>query len=478
MSLRYYSSEAIDAPQLLNRWGDFNAIINYIIDGGSVSTADSIEWVSVGKVKITSTTVLKYQRSQVIAVSGCNEALYNGEYFIETFDAESKSMICYRSTIPDNLPKETNVGAISIRVSGCGMERVFGGVADLRTVFKTKNGIQFRIDDRNIYEMMQPAQTPNNFWLKFARVSMAEEYDALDSCDYENKKIFPFNINRPMENFYPTGLYTGQAWVNTNYNNIYGDSTNQNEQPVNYLNYKNTTNVYAASSGNNRLYWDIYANDEVMYIYMITYANKINKCATRCYVFGEYDCVNPSFKNGYMMHHRFSETYNLSYNEAISINSGNIYMFESSAYRNSQYSPTIGSSGYSVYNQWGVAILDNGASTTTISAHSPTFATYGMVNSDYVISSGNTSGAMGYPNAPDGKIYTSDISVCNNNVFYGVMKHVRWILSGIGSNYFLNSGNLLHNELVKIDNNYYITAKSSQYSNNKNSWVLYKLYRP
>ena len=31
----FYSSASPDAPKLKNNWGDFNTLINYIIDGGS-----------------------------------------------------------------------------------------------------------------------------------------------------------------------------------------------------------------------------------------------------------------------------------------------------------------------------------------------------------------------------------------------------------------------------------------------------------
>ena len=48
----FYTSISEDAPKLNNTWGDFNKVINYIVDGGTEYPVVKIEPHSDQKVKI------------------------------------------------------------------------------------------------------------------------------------------------------------------------------------------------------------------------------------------------------------------------------------------------------------------------------------------------------------------------------------------------------------------------------------------
>ena len=483
--LYFYSNDTVGAPQLNNQWGDFNKIINYLIDGGPLTKVNSVEWITHKKIKISSSTKINYLKSQTITVSGCINESYNGEYFIEKFDAEYKNMICYRNDLADLLEPETSDN-ININITACGMERVFGGVSDLRTVIKTKSGIHYRIDDRNVYDMLTPKMTPNNNWLKFARISMAEYYDNLDVADYESVKLFPFNKERPNENFYPDGLYAGQTWINTNYLHFASASSTGTPSMLSTIPLNNTTSSYVTSSSN-RMKWRIYANDEIIYIYFHCYytntSTNVSAKSSRCYVIGEYNCINPNFKNGYLSFDHFGNGLN---NTTATNNS--VYLEQSSSSSSTNFNFIIGSNGNTSQYSSTAAILDNGSTYTLVSGHSPTFAPAGMFRrSDNCLSSGNTYyGAMGYPNQADGKIYTSDISVCNGNIYYGTLKHVKWILSGISSRAESDTNNkLIDGDIINIDDDYYICAvgdstyqqSNTIYGQPRTSWVLFKLKR-
>lgn len=481
--LYFYSSNCVGAPQLNNQWGDFNKIINYLIDGGENVSMSTVEWIGVGKVKISSATAIGFKKAQTIIVTGCTIEGFNGEYFIESFSPDYMSMNCYRSDLPDNLGLDDS-SAIQARIRPCGIERVFGGVDDLRTVIKTRSGVHFRIDDRNVYSMMTPVQNAGTHWMKFARICMADSFLGLDELDYENVNVFPFNPQRPNENIQPDGLYCGQAFITHNFVPFPYRSYTSAQPETTYTSINNTSSQYTSSSSN-RLEWNIYANDEVIYIYLHSYfthdaINGWDVAHSRSYVIGEYDCISNELKNGYMTFDCWNST-NYTYQFTTSFRyyiSPREHTGSSNAYR-----PIIGSIISNSYNQCSGAIFGINGCIDITNRQSPKFAPIGMLRSD--LTSGNSlTSPMGFPNSVDGKIYTSDIILCHGSTYYGDMKHIKWILSNVGSYATPTVGNILDGDIVVIDNVYYICAKNSSafvsgysYHTNRNSWVLMRLKR-
>lgn len=384
----FYSSASPDAPKLTNTYGNFNDIINYIIDGGSLYNIVKIEPNTDKTVKIyydSTLTDCPWVEYQTIIVSNSTSS-YNKEYFIEGINITDKYLIGYNSSIVFNtsaveLSTDTNI--IKAKVRHSGITRVFGGKEGQRTVIKFDDSVQFRIDDRDFGPLLNPPITTNNSWNKTARVSMAETYDTLD---YTAGRIWPYNYARPNENFLPHGNFIGQSHIF--YNNI-GGSTN---------NLTDTTNV-----GSNNQY-KIWASNKCMYIQIYT-STAITSSVSRFYIIGNFDALDKTKKNGLIFSSR--------------LNGENPYTQTGSYMRSSQINEAPSFLHTRLSSTSNLVIFNN---TLDKEAECNIIGSFGL-------GSAAPSGAgMARPNLPDGGTYISDAILCTLSPDYmGKLYDVKWI---------------------------------------------------
>lgn len=433
----FYTSDTPGAPQLNNTYGDFNKVINYILDGGVNNSVVSIEAIEPNKCKLFFSGAIPFTQFQTFEVTGAVNSIYNTRYFVESINVPLKYIICYCETIGANTPID-NSPNIKARLFGCGMTKVFGGIENQRTVFKTENETYYRIDDRDFRPMVTPPVTinaTNNSWMKAARVCIADGFDSLDSTSH---RMYPYNPTRPTENFNPTGKYIGQTFViynrgiiNISMSAPTTSTTKLTGQPAAYVGPMN---------------WKVYADNRTLYIILYTTSDasaSLNRQSMAVYVFGEFDGIKQDIKNSILYCNK-SETYNETYD-------GNIYGgLYSQGYNNT--APLFPSN----------AVNGNVRPCSIIFSDT----NYNTVETTFIGGSGlsptnSGSGGLLYPNPLDGGLYISDVLVKNSNIYFGKCNGIKFINNFIGNSSVVASEKIIDGSMIKIDNKFYILQKTS-----------------
>ena len=443
-----YTSAAPDAPKIIdNVWGRFNEVINYVLDGGVNQPVTSIQCTAPNKCTIILTNTVNFVAFQNILVSGATNPLYNGIYFIESVDTNTKTIICYKKDITSITAIEETTSIVA-KVPPCGMTRLFGGVAEKRTVFKTKTGICYRIDDRDYRPLVTPPVVPNatnNKWLKVARICMAETFDSLDAT---SSRQYPFDASRPNENFQPDGQYIGQKFI------IYNHG------------YSHTSSWYLTSDTNlaaPTVNWVIYADSKTMYIFFSingTYiSTSYNYNNVRSHIIGEFESLNQSIKNGLL----FCNTFMTS-SEEYNSNTSDFYYDIDSTFTNNMYN-TFYSGCAVIYDN-----LKNNTTFINIKSQSRLGGSY----------SGGIGGLL-YPNTIDNGIYISNAIITDNSVLYGKLREIKYIDNNVaGDSIVQNSESIANGSLIIINNTYYIAQRiTSVYASyhQKAAMILVKVDR-
>ena len=287
----FYSSTNKTAPQLNNEWGDMNRVINYILDGGEPFRLSKIEYIETNRVRIYADNI-PFAMNETILVNGSLNESYNKKYIIESINPVENSCVLYNSAIGEiPLPDDVNE-LLNARINPCGMFKKFGGVEEQRTVFKSANGMEYRIDDRNFAELLNPPVEFNSNWQKVCRVSMSDNYDSLDSAI---GRLVPYNETRPTDNFMPDGNYIGEMFM------IYNQANTRNNSTSGYDYIARSDTTYPRGKMN----WRIFANERVMYIHIIS-SNSSD--LFHQYTIGEYQSHN-NIKSAILHTHCFNTAF-------------------------------------------------------------------------------------------------------------------------------------------------------------------------
>ena len=245
--MKFYSSYNSGAPQLTNTWGDFNKIINYIVDGLPDQTITSVEMNEPFKVIVTLDSPAKCAKNETFKIENCDNLNYNRDYIVSSYSGNQ--VFLYNLALTEILPASTN-GILKLVTPG--WTRKFGGVSDSRTVIKNTYGMEYRFDDRDFGPLVTPQVTTNS-WMKVCRVSMASNYISLDSTD---SPIFPYESARPEQTFSASGKYLPNCFI------IY------NKNPSSHMNDGTdfiTSNSAASPYIRGPMNWSIYANENFIY---------------------------------------------------------------------------------------------------------------------------------------------------------------------------------------------------------------------
>lgn len=384
----FYSSLSSDAPRLSNAWGDFNNLINYLIDGGNEYNILKIEPYADKAVKVyydDTLTVCPWVQLQTIVLSGSTKN-YNGDFFIDQINESDKYMICYRSNINFLLSEEeiSDTNVIKARTKPCGARRLLGGIDEQRTVIKFDGSIEFRIDDRNFAALLTPVVTFNSGWCKPARLCMAESFDSLD---FTTKRMWPYNSTRPNENFTPYGNYIGQSFI------VYNDA----DSVTQYLTH---------TTGKGTCAYKVYASNKCMYI-QIFIGNSYNSYYSRFAVIGGYDALNKEVPNGLIQSQRHGGE--------------NPYTTTGSFMRSTQTAERTDFTYDITRSNMHVVIYDN---TTGVAADALFYGGFG-----YGCTSPSGNGGLRLPNLADSNIYFSDIQVIASSSYQGKLYDIKWVNS-------------------------------------------------
>lgn len=385
----FYTSASPDAPQLTNSYGDFNKIVNYIIDGGNLFNLLKIEPNTDKTVKIYYDINLEscpWAEYQTIVVS--NSTTYNMSFFIESINIVDKYMICYNSNIlfsASIIEQSTDINIIQAKTIASGISRIFGGVSSNRTVIKFDNSAQFRIDDRDFGPLLNPPITTNNSWSKTARVCMSESFDTLD---YTANRIWPYSASRPNENFLPSGNYIGQS-------HIFYNATDTNTQ---YL-------THASSTGSGSQY-KVWASNKCMYIQLYT-STSIFSSNSRFYIIGDFDAIDKTKLNGLIQSTRLNGdqpyTYATTHMRSAVVNEAPSFLHT----RSSSQSNLV------AFNN----SIDMATDCSIIGSFGPG-------------SSAPSGAGLSRPNLMDGSTYTSDaLLISSANDYVGKLYDIKWINS-------------------------------------------------
>lgn len=425
----FYTSISEDAPKLNNTWGDFNKVINYIVDGGTEYPVVKIEPHSDQKVKIfydnLELTKCPWALSQTVTVSGTTN--YNKDYFIESISEDGNFVIGYNSTIVFDTSEIENPTEGSAKTKASGIRKIFGGVEEKRTVIQFENSVQYRIDDRDVGQLMEPpVNWDNTYWLKFARVCMSSTFESLD---FTPNRQYPFNATRPDENIKPHGNYVGQSLM------VYNTATESH---------------YYITQGYNVGYnhYKIWASENIMYIQLFGTNYGYNGSYSRTYIMGGiesyYDDGTP---NGLLQS-------NYPRNEVYNTSNHNFYMYDVSGAPGFM---TVGADRNTMH----CALYDSLHSRSAV--HAYFIGEYALGNS-----APSGYGGVSYPNVIDGSIVTSDVLVYADNLPYGKMYDLKWI----NSNY-----RPWHDQYQMIDGDLYVAFRWICNSDPYTSTTFVKLTR-
>lgn len=411
----YFTSMSNDAPKLTNKYGDFNNIINYILDGGATYNVVKIianpSQPNTVKVYIDPSIAMPFVALQTIKINGSIKPEYNTQMFIESVNSVEKYFVCYNKAFVDTIGNDETAN-IKVKIRNAGFTRKFGGITEKRTVIKFQNGIEYRIDDRDWRPLVQPPVTvnaTNENWLKIARISMSENYDSLDTC---NGRIFPYNNQYPNLAFTPTLKKVGTgAWIQYN--------------RVDTVYYPTQT-----TSAVTELKYDIFA-DEKTIIILFTQLNSSTVGYKNVFVFGEFDSLDKNTLNGIL--YCFSDTLNgTSDYDASSFPSYYPYDYNRNFLRSNDGSNNT-DNGF--FNTSVSAIFNDGNYNFGRLVRSPEF----RLASD---SSGHNSGnSMNTINPIDGGVYYCDVILHNNalpanKIYFGKLYNMKWVCSNFkGTNY-------------------------------------------
>lgn len=447
----FYSSASPDAPKLKNNWGDFNTLINYIIDGGSnykiLKIEPNPEKENTVKVYYEESIVgIPFVQFQSIVISGSAISAYNTQMFIESVNSQNKYYVCYNSNLNSTfgIDESTN---ITMKIKNAGFTRKFGGVDDKRTVIKFAGGMEFRLDDRDWRPLVTPDITPdttNDNWLKFTRISMSNNYDSLDSS---NARMYPYDPLEPLLNFRPEGKRIGtQSYIQWN--------------RVDTMYYP-TQSTYDTP---NKIMYSIFADEKSI---LIALFNENNQGEKFVYSFGEYDSYNINVISGFL-YCKADTNYGRSDYDSSDFSTNHPYNIQSQFLYN--YDSANNSDSFYKVNSTCV-LFDNGFGNISNMVVSPEFIFSPLT-------SGNRDRkSLLNVNSINGGTYFCDVVLSDNapegsKQIYGKLRNMKWVCTN------MTGQNNIDGIIFKIDNEYhYSYTHTCDTPSSTNSTNLIKLTR-
>lgn len=422
----YFTSSSNDAPKLTNKYGDFNNIINYILDGGATYNVVKIlanpSQPNTVKVYIDPSIAMPFVALQTIKINGSIKPEYNTQAFIESVNSVEKYFVCYNKAFVESIGDDATAN-IKLKIRNAGFTRKFGGINEKRTVIKFQNGIEYRIDDRDWRPLVQPPVTvnaTNENWLKIARISMSDNYDSLDSS---TSRTYPYNSQYPNLAFTPTLKKVGTgAWIQ----------------------YNSVSTLYYPTQSTGALpdlKYDIFA-DEKTIIILFTQLNSSNIGYKHVFAFGEFDSLDKTMVNGFLF--AFNDSlYGTADYDSSSFPSYYPYTYDRNLLR---LYDTANGNDTNTFNNLTSVIYNDGSNNFGRLVRSAEFR---LSPSSSGFNDGN---ALNNINTIDGGVYYCDVILHNNapsayKTYFGKFYNMKWVSSNFrGVNYTDGKIHLVDNE--------------------------------
>lgn len=193
ISVKHYTNTMASAPQLDNEWGELTGLLDAVlVNGFGFKTIDSI--TRVGNIATaTVSTGHPYGIGQVLAIAGCDQAAYNGEFRVvaisaNTFDFEVQGAPASPAT---------TASAISAKVAPLGFEIVFS--ATNKRAYRSTHPESAK----PLLVVYDGLKTPGytTSWAKWANVGIAESMSDIDTITGAQA---PFDPLAPKKNWQQT----------------------------------------------------------------------------------------------------------------------------------------------------------------------------------------------------------------------------------------------------------------------------------
>lgn len=393
-SVKWYSNGMTSAPTVTNQWGNLTSLLDAVlVNGFGLKVVTSLTFIpasngSGGVVTCRIPSGHQFKVDQVVAIEGCFEDTYNGEYRIDT--VETDKLTYYTPfTLPGTATTLTN---ITCKVAPLGFEIVF--TRTNKRAYRSKNpeslGNMLVVDDGQ-----KAAPYDNNTYAKWANVGIAEGMSDIDTVVGAQA---PFDPNQQMQNW--TSIQSNQMGWHKWYFGRTGRFENNGD-----------------SGGGNRL-WVIVGDSRMFYLF-ITNAAGYNWYGRTCYCFGDIISFKPGDQYSTVLH---------AEDNFISIEGGTYYQQPGHAGAWGGITQTLtfqGSVFLRNHTQVGNPVRWGVTSLNVVNAQ--------MINGD---------GYIPYPNAPDYSMWLMPV-YCRqeDGNMRGMMPGLRWLPQATG-----------HSDLSIIDN--------------------------
>lgn len=188
ISVKHYTNTMAGAPQLNNSWGELTGLLDAIlVNGFGLKTVDSIARTG-GTATATVSTGHGYAIDQVIAISGADQAEYNGEFRVTAATSTTFSFAVAGS------PATPATGTITAKVAPLGWEIAHTGT--------NKRAYRSTHPDsaKPILLIHDGIKTPGytSTWVKWANVGIVESMSDIDTITGAQA---PYDASNPTKNW-------------------------------------------------------------------------------------------------------------------------------------------------------------------------------------------------------------------------------------------------------------------------------------
>lgn len=195
--VKFFHSGMADAPVLSNNWGDLIGLLDAcLVTGFNLKTINSLT-ATAGVATATINSGHSYVIDQIVTISGCDQAAYNGEQRITGITASTFTF----DVVGNPATPATTQSNIACKVAPLGFEKAFSGTnkAAYRSTNPASSRHYLRVDDD-----IKPDRgfgAYDTTWAKWANVGICESMTDIDTIIGAQA---PFNPLAPTKNWAST----------------------------------------------------------------------------------------------------------------------------------------------------------------------------------------------------------------------------------------------------------------------------------
>lgn len=190
LTVKYFSSGMVGAPQIANNWGDLVTMLDAcLVNGFALKAIDSLTFAN-GVVTASITAGHAYLRDQVVLIAGADQPEYNG-----LFRVISTTMTTFTYAVTGTpVTPATTATSLSAKVAPLGWDKPFASTN--KAAYRSKNPAS----PQNLLLIDNGLKTPNytTSWAKWANVGIVEDLSDIDTIIGAQA---PYDPNNPTQNW-------------------------------------------------------------------------------------------------------------------------------------------------------------------------------------------------------------------------------------------------------------------------------------